>query len=226
MRPASPSSRGSRHGQRDEAAVAPGSLHVTQPAQLRERSAAMLERVSQECAYHIGRDATLPVRRALHGVLQHRDALVPDDHDPRLLHPARTILILLSDTRCRDSATLAAAAFVESMDTALAAGDDVVRRALDDAGIRVLAGVPVPDALDDDEMLERLVAAEPAAAVVAIAERLDHARHLHLRQELPWRELHAQVRDVYAPAAARLEPKLGRRLDRWAEAFAARRLFS
>jgi hypothetical protein len=193
--------------------------------ELRERAAAMLERVTLESIHHLCAAAAADVRRALGAALLHRDGRVADDHDPRLLHPARTILILLSDTSCRNPAVLAAAAFVDSVDAGLAPAAAAAEAVLGGDAAALLCSVPLPGVPGgEDALLERLVCAEPDAALIAVAERLDHARHLHLRPELPWRELHAQVQDAYAPAAARLCPPLARRLERWAEAFRARRL--
>jgi hypothetical protein len=190
---------------------------------LRDRPAAMLERVTLECAWRIDDTAAAEVRAALAAALLHRAARVGDDHDPRLLHPARTVLILLSDAACRDAAVLSAAAFVDSLDADLVPAEGTARSVLAERAAALLREVPLPaDARDD--LLERLVCAPAEAALVAVAERLDHARHLHLRPGLDWQTLHAQVQETYVPVAARIAPGIGRRLDRWAEAFRSRRL--
>jgi hypothetical protein len=191
---------------------------------LRERAAAMVERVTLESTHHLGDAGAAGVRRAVTAALLHRDTRVEDDHDSRLLHPARTVLILLADASCRDVATLAAAAFVDSQDPELAPDGGTAADVIGVDAARLLHGVPLPAGLADDELLERLVCAADGAALIAVAERLDHARHLHLRPELPWKEWHAQIQDAYAPAARRLSPLIARRLERWAEAFRVRRL--
>jgi hypothetical protein len=199
-----------------------GGHAVTQP--LRARAAAMVERVTLEAVHHLGWDDAVPVRAAVTAALARRDAQVGDDHDPRYLHPARTVLILLSDAVCRQPHVLAAAAFVESIDAGLAPDAATLAACAGTAAADLLRAVPLPADGHDDELLERLVSAPPEAGLVALAERLDHARHLHLRDELPWLEFHTQIESVYAAAAARLSPALGRRFDRWVEAFGARRL--
>jgi (p)ppGpp synthase/HD superfamily hydrolase len=218
---------------------------------LRQRAEAMVERVSLEAARAIGQVDADRVRRAVAAALAARDPLLEDDHDPRLLHPARTVLILLSDAACRDPEVLAAGAFTESIDVALRAELSLLEDAAGPGARRVAEAVPGAGSgsglgsgsgsgsgfwggegsgsgsgagLGTEVLMELLVTAPAEAALVAVAERLDHARHLHLRPDLPWREVHATVETVYAPVAARLSPVLGRRLDRWAEAFRSRRL--
>jgi hypothetical protein len=218
-----PNARGSRAPRRDalNARTVRSARGVTQP--LRERGAAMAGRVAAECAFHVGKTGATYVRAAVEAALRPRDALVDDDHDPRYLHPARTVLILLSDGGCRTPEVLAAAAFVESVDEELRAAAALADA---DAAVRALAkAVPLPAAGSDD-LLERLVSADHDSALTALAERLDHARHLHLRPELPWREFHGEIETVYAPAAARFNQNIARRFDRWAEAFRARRLLA
>ncbi|HSJ25281.1 MAG TPA: hypothetical protein VK929_11455 [Longimicrobiales bacterium] len=188
---------------------------------LRHRAAAMVERVTLEAAHSLGTEAALVVRDAVGAVLAVRDPLIEDDHDPRLLHPARTVLILLSDTTCRDAAALAAAAFIESLDTALRAPLDELERVAGGAARGIASAAPNAAR---GTTLEDLVSAPRDSAVIAIAERLDHARHLHLRPDLAWAPFHADVETVWAPAAHFLAPGLGRRLDRWADGFRARRL--
>jgi hypothetical protein len=206
---------------------------MTQP--LRPRADAMVERVSLEVGYSMGPAAGAVVADAVRSALAPRDATLADDHDPRLLHPARTVLILLSDDACRDADVLCAAAFAESLDEALRGDAAGMQDLLGARATRLTLAVPLPRDITslnnaagpvdgEDDLLERLVSAEPAAAVVALAEMLDHTRHLHLRPGLNWRAIHRLVNDAYVPAAARLSPQVGRRLQRWAEAFGSRRL--
>jgi hypothetical protein len=190
-------------------------------AGLRLRTAAMVERVALEATAALGAGPAAVVRDAVEAALQHRDGRLDDDHDPRLLHPARSILILLSDTDCRCAGVLAAAAFVESVDRELAASPQALLRCAGRDAMAIAAAAPLPG--DDDEMLlERLVSSGEAAALVALAERLDQARHLHLRPELPWLSFHEGIERVYVPAARRLSLPLARRFERWAEAFRRR----
>jgi hypothetical protein len=182
----------------------------------------MVERVALEAAAAVGAGASGVVRDAVEAALQHRDGRLDDDHDPRLLHPARTILILLSDTDCRSACVLAAAAFVESVDRELAASPLALLRCAGRDAMAIAAAAPLPAGDDDEMLLERLVTSGEDAALAALAERLDQARHLHLRPELPWRSFHEGIERVYVPAAHRLSPALARRFERWAEAFRRR----
>lgn len=175
----------------------------------------MLERVAAEARAAVGDDGARRVRAALAPALDHRAAALADDHDPRLLHPARTIRILIADAGCRSADTLAAGACLDTIDTALATVPPPELRPILDA-------VPRGDPGNDDELLERLVTAEHDVALLALAERLDHVRHLHLRRDLDPRPFLAQVRAVHAPAARRFSPRLARRFDRWADAFERR----
>ena len=187
----------------------------------------MLDRVTAEARAVLTEEDALLVRAALEPCLAERDVRIADDHDTRLLHPARTIRVLIADAQCRNAAALAAAAFVDTADPDLVPPFDFVaphHGRIDVYAVRaVLSQVPVPVAGSDD-LLERLVTAPADAAVVALAERLDQVRHLHLRPELPWEEHYAQVREVYFPAAQRLAPGLARRMHRWADAFERRLL--
>jgi hypothetical protein len=182
----------------------------------------MLERVALEAAWSMGSTAAEPVRAAVAAALAVRDAVVEDDHDPRLLHPARTVLILLSDAGCRDAHTLAAAAGIESIDAPLRPPGETIRASAGEIAAGIAAAAPLPAA--EEHLLEALVTAPAETAVAALAERLDHARHLHQRPDIDWPTFLAQIEDVYVPVALRLSPPLARRLERWAEAFRSRRL--
>jgi (p)ppGpp synthase/HD superfamily hydrolase len=182
---------------------------------LRPRAQAMLERVTSEARAVLTSAEANIVRGALAEALGPRDAHIDDDHDPRALHPARTIRILIADGACRSVDALAAAAFVDTIDPHLApAPPTALLRSLVDA-------VPRPER-DGDRLLERIVTADHDVALVTLVERLDHARHLHLRSELPWPQFHADVRTVYIPAARRLAARIARRYERWADAFERR----
>src|SRR5690606_2415769 len=83
--------------------------------------------------------------------------------------------------------------------------------------------VPLP-ALAGDELLERLLAAGHDARLVALAERLDHARHLHLRPAAGWRAFHTLACETYLPVALRTDPTLARRFRWWCGQFERRYL--
>lgn len=175
----------------------------------------MLERVTIEVRAVLPESASVVVRGALAQSLEWRDTRIADDHDPRYLHPARTIRILIADGECRSTETLAAAAFVDTIDLDLAPPAPAASLTA------IVAAVPRPD-LHGDELLERLVTADIDVGLLAIAERLDHARHIHMRSDLHWPSFHHQVRTVYAPAARRFSALIARRFERWADAFERR----
>lgn len=185
------------------------------------RVEAMVERVRLDARAVLGEAGSAAVAAALGAALAYRCELIADDHDPRMLHPARTVRILLSDGGCADVATLSAAAFTDSVDRELV-GD---ARVLGDTGALIVQSVPFPDPSDpDDALLERLVSAERDVALISLVERLDHARHLHLRDDIAWRPFHAGIVRDYIPAARWLAPSLARRFERWADAFERRLL--
>lgn len=181
---------------------------------MRQRAQSMIERVTIEARTVLPDAMANIVRGALIESLALRDATVEDDHDPRYLHPARTIRIMIADGECRSVDALAAAAFVDTVDTQLQPpAPDRLRH--------LIEAVPSP-ATERDELLERLITADIHAALIAVAERLDQARHIHLRRDIDWPSFHAEVRAVYAPAARRIAAPVARRLDRWADAFERR----
>lgn len=139
-----------------------------------------------------------------------------DDDSPEYLHPARTALILMEDAGAREPATLAAAILTETRFPALRPDPGDVDR-LGDQVRGLVAAVPDPE--DDERLLETLVIAGADVRLIAVAERLDHARHLHLRPRPEWPGYHAVTCASYAPAAARSHPVLGRRLAWWCRSF-------
>lgn len=188
------------------------------------RGDAMAERLVREASFAgIDDNACELLRALLLGALGRRaDAGMEEDH-PDYLHPARSALILIEDAGVRDADVLAAALLLDSVDPALGF---TAAEARDLAGERVaglLDELPPPDA-DPEARREALVIAGDDARRVALAERLDHARHLHFRDPAGWRDLHSSVTNADLPVAERWEPALGRRLRRWAEAFSRRRL--
>jgi hypothetical protein len=146
--------------------------------------------------------------------------LVLDDHDPDFLHPARTALILMEDARVADPRVLAAGLVLETRDPALRTPSEVVQRL--DAGVAaIVTAIPGPGAEPGDR-LERLVALSEQAALAAVAERLDHARHLHLRPESEWWSYHDSMCRVYRPFAQRTHAVLAGRIEWWCTTFRQR----
>ncbi len=166
------------------------------------------------------RDVT-SVLRAYRLALRPRLELLSDLFHHDMLHPARTALILIENVQCTDARVLAAAEVTETYDAALRVAHTEIA---DSLGLEVAAlQAAVPDPLADAEMLtEKLVTAPDEVALIATAERLDHARHLHMRERAVWRDYFRQTIDIYLPLAGRVHPELHRRLERWAGAFEQR----
>ena len=144
-----------------------------------------------------------------------------DDHHPQFLHPGRTVLILLRDVGVADAEVLSAAAVTESEDERLRVKLERVGRVLGN-GVRSLVDrVPRPDS---ESLSESLVTAPANVRLVALAERLDHLRHAHLRvgDEAWQRSAHAQAESVYLPVAERTHPLLARRYKHWCRTFRRR----
>lgn len=144
-----------------------------------------------------------------------------DDHHPDFLHGPRTALILLDDAGVTDAATLAAALLLETRNADLTVPAPDVEH-LDPDVARILEqSAPHPEPA---RRLESLVAADPEARLVATAERLDHARHLHLRPRPEWEPYHRTTCSVYRPVAGRTDPRLEARLQWWCAMFRERYL--
>jgi (p)ppGpp synthase/HD superfamily hydrolase len=144
-----------------------------------------------------------------------------DDHHPQFLHPGRTVLILLRDVGVTDAGVLGAAAVAESEDMPLRVDPERIGQVLG-AGVRsVVDGIPRPDS---EALAEELVTAPREVRLVALAERLDHLRHAHLRaRDESWRRwIHAQAESVYLPVADRTHSLLARRFRHWCRTFPRR----
>ncbi|MDX1674120.1 MAG: hypothetical protein R3314_04880 [Longimicrobiales bacterium] len=146
---------------------------------------------------------------------------IEEDHHPDYLHPARTALILMDDTGESDPVTLAAAIFTETRDPALGAPARERARVSPEAA-SLADAIPAADA--GDRLLESLLALPTPGARIAAAERLDHVRHLHLRDKGEWQPWHATTREAYVPVARRVDTVLAARLDWWCDMFRSRYL--
>jgi hypothetical protein len=196
-----------------------GQSRVSVPTR-RERMARRLER-------ELRRNGV--VEREIEGVLDaFRLAMEPrveglDDHHPDYLHPARTLLVLLLDAGARDPVLLRAAPLCETHRPALAVpAERVTKRVGADVG-RLLEAVPRPQS-SGELLLEDLVASPAEVLTLAVAERLDHARHLHLAPRDEWTAFHATACGVYAVAARRTGPRLTGRYAFWCRSFEERYL--
>jgi (p)ppGpp synthase/HD superfamily hydrolase len=153
--------------------------------------------------------------------MQPRLAALEDEHHPLFLHPGRTVLVLLRDVSCVDAALLAAAALVESEDAELRVAAPAIRDAFGCEIAELVAAVPTPGTAS---LAEALVTADERVRLLALAERLDHLRHAHLREaDERWRiAAHAEAVAIYGPVAERTHPRLARRYAHWCGAFAKR----
>lgn len=185
---------------------------------LPQRAEAMLARLL-DSARNVGidDDGALVVERAYRAAMAPRAARIQDDHAPAFLHPGRTALILMDDLGVADADVVAAGALAETVFLELAAHEAGV----DPAPAAILDELPVP-ARDGELLLERLVVAPEAVRLVALAERLDHARHLHLEPDLDWHAFHHETCAIYAPIAERAHPTLARRFAWWCRTFERR----
>lgn len=141
---------------------------------------------------------------------------------PDLLHPARTALILLGDAQCSDDVVLAASTLVDTEYPEMQQPQQEIRAAFGDKVAGLVAAVPDPAA--NEALVEELVMAPRDVALIAVAERLDHARHLHFRDPVHWRPFYAQIVDVYVPFSGRISDPLQQRLSKWSASFAKKLL--
>ena len=178
-----------------------------------EEMAASVERAGR--SYGLSPDAIELVGRAYAlGMGPRRGVL--DEHDPAYLHPGRCVLILLQDVGPLPAETLAAAAAHESEDARVRAPLPTVRAALGDGVADVVESIPLPG---DEQLVARLVTLDEGARLAALAERLDHLRHAHLRDDPAWwRALRDETRAVWAPVAERTHSRLADRYRAWLRA--------
>ncbi|NJD20457.1 MAG: hypothetical protein FIA95_14395 [Gemmatimonadetes bacterium] len=172
-------------------------------------------------ALGVSEDGLRALSRAHALAMGPRAAALGDDRHPFFLHPGRSVLILLRDVGCCDPVTLAATTVVESEDAELRISPASIRDVLGDEVARLAGAVPLPDA---GALAYDLVTAEERVRLVALAERLDHLRHAHLRlADRSWRmAAHAQAVSVYLPVAQRTHPRLAQRYEHWCRTFARR----
>ena len=154
--------------------------------------------------------------------MQPRVELLADDHHPAYLHPGRTALILLQDVGAVNVSAVILGLLHESADVKLRPAATQIAEALGgEASVSGLAAIPRPG---DERLVERLVALGPGSALAALAERLDHLRHLHMRPDLidTWADTHAEVTSAWLPFAQRTHRKLAVRYAHWGRTFVKR----
>jgi len=168
----------------------------------------------------LGAEAVDLMSRAHALAMVPRVASLADDHHPLYLHPGRTVLVLLRDAGVTAPEVLAAAALVESEDAEYRVDIDTVELEIGRTVVDLVTAVP----LAGSEMLaETLVTADRTVRLVAAAERLDHLRHAHLRDDLAWRRrVHAEAVAVYQPIAERTDERLAGRYRHWRRNFERR----
>jgi hypothetical protein len=153
-------------------------------------------------------------------VMVTRAATFPDEHDPQFLHPGRTALILMDDVGTRDVATILAAMALDSVHV------ELTPSAAQLAAWGAEEAVPILDEIascaEGDALLENFLAASVEAREAVLAERLDHARHLHLSGPADWPAFHERVVLVHLPLATRTDPTLERRYRWWTSMFRKR----
>lgn len=161
------------------------------------------------------------VVRAYALAMEPRLAKLDDDHHPAYLHPGRSALILLQDVGSVDVAVLTVAVLHESADAWLRLPEQRVRQEMGDVTVNVLATIPGPG---DEALVERLVTLGAGVGLAVLAERLDHIRHLHMRNDLAesWVDAYEEVLGAWLPFAQRTHPRLATRYAHWARTFVKR----
>lgn len=161
------------------------------------------------------------VGRAFEVAMRPRLVGLDDDHHPAYLHPGRSPLLLLHDVGTVDVSILVVASLHESVDAGLRADPSDVEEALGTAALRAVESIPLPG---DERLVERLLGLGPGLSLAALAERLDHLRHLHLRDDLvdSWADTHREVTEAWLPYAQRVHPKLAVRYAHWTRTFVKR----
>ena len=186
-----------------------------------DRARAMAASVARTARSHgVDPEEVKLLNRAHALAMEERVVTLQDPRHPVLLHPGHTVLVLLHDVGLVDTTLLAAAALTESADDAFRVPLDRVRTVVSEAVANVVAAVPLSGSPD---LAEELVTAPSEIRLVALAERLDHLRHAHLRGDVEWgRAAHEEATRVYLPVAERTHERLAARYRHWCRTFAGR----
>ena len=149
-----------------------------------------------------------------------RLGVLENDRHPSYLHPGRSVLVLLQDVGPLPAEILATAAVHDTEDDDLRVSWDAVRHTLGDSVADMVEALPLPG---DQGLTERLVALDEGPRLAALAERLDHLRHAHLREDRTrWRAIHEEAGAAWVPVAERTHPRLATRYRHWHRTFARR----
>ncbi len=161
------------------------------------------------------------VTDAYHIAVRPRLEFLGDVFHPDMLHPARNALILIEDAGCKNADVLAAAQVTETLLPQMQLPVAEIDAALGSAVAMLVEAIPQPGD-DYATLLEKLVTADDDVALIALAERLDHARHLHFREPALWRAYFDETASVYLPVAQRINEDLYQRYSRWIRGFERR----
>ncbi|MBI4409955.1 MAG: hypothetical protein HY561_09620 [Gemmatimonadetes bacterium] len=186
------------------------------------RAEAMAHRVERACLRaRFDAAGVALVVTAYRLAIARRTLAFPDPQHPEFLHPGRTALILLEDLGARDPVLPAAAAVCDTLRPELGLPLEQVEAALGPEARRLAQAVPAP-ASAGDRLAELLVSADGPVRLIALSERLDHARHLHLGESAGWHGWHRETCELYLPVAERTHPTLARRYRWWCRMFRRR----
>jgi len=186
-----------------------------------DRARAMAASVARTARSHgVGAEGISLLSRAHAVAMEPRVAKLEDARHPVLLHPGHTVLVLLHDVGLTDAEILSAAALTESEDAAFRIPLDRVRELAGDEVAGVVGAVPCSGT---EDLAEALVTAPHGVRLVALAERLDHLRHAHLREDAAWGwTAHREAIRVYLPLAERTHERLADRYRYWCTKFEGR----
>lgn len=189
---------------------------VSTVAPVGTRAAAMAERLATTARQAgIVEEGVNRIVSVYHLAMHPRRQHLEDEHHPDYLRPGRTALILMSDLGIRDPVQIAAGALMESWRPELAA------KVEDDELRAIVAAIPTP-IRDGELLLEELLVAPEPYRIIALAERLDQVRHLHLHETEIWAARHNETVEIYLPIANRTDPTLARRFRWWCRVFEER----
>jgi len=167
-------------------------------------------------------DEGLPLLGTAHDLaMEARHEIVPDDHDPRFLHPGRSALVAMEDGGVRDGRALAAVMTVDSWNPDLAPGRAAVADRLGPEVADLSTALPVIGDREPARVLEELLELDLDTALLALAEQLDHLRHAHLGTAGPIRQrYHRMGCEAYRLAAERTGSEVFvRRYAYWCRTF-------
>jgi len=169
-------------------------------------------------------DGLLLLKAAHDLAMDTRQGIIADDHDPRFLHPGRSALVAMEDGGVMNAEALAAVMVTDSWSPELAPEPGAVAASL---GMEVAgrsAEIPTIGNRAPAHVLEDLLELGTEAAILALAEQLDHLRHAHLdTTERIRRRYHGMGCEAYRLAAQRSGSEvLVRRYAYWCRTFPER----